>query len=198
MDHRHLPSSVVTPVFATTTGFEDDEVAAKGAHGGPDKAILCYSTAHYPKWREELALPMEPGGLGENLAVDGQDESTVCIGDTYRIGEADLQVTQPRLPCSTLARRWNLSTLVKIVRENKRSGWYVRVLREGRISVGDPIERLARPHPEWTVARTAEVHYSRERRNDEVREILAIPELSIAWKENLAKKQSLTDFRPQF
>ena len=64
---------------------------------------------------------------------------------------------------------------MKIVRENKRSGWYVRVLREGRISVGDPIERLARPHPEWTVARTAEVHYSRERRNDEVREISRSP-----------------------
>ena len=179
---------VTTPVFATKTGLAGDEVASKRVHGGPDKAILCYSISHYPKWREELALPMEPGGFGENLAINGQDESAVCIGDIYRIGEAELQVSQPRGPCSTLARRWNLPTLVKIVRANHRSGWYLRVLREGHIVAGDTIELLARSHPEWNIARTAEVNYSPTRSIDDARKLVSLPELSRAWKEDIGRK----------
>ena len=76
---------VAQPVFLTKTGFEGDEVAEKRVHGGPDKAALLYAAAHYPSWREEFAMPVEPGGFGENLSIEGQDETTVCIGDRYRM-----------------------------------------------------------------------------------------------------------------
>lgn len=179
---------VATPVYCAKTGFEGDQVADRRFHGGPEKAALCYAALHYPKWREELSLPMELGGFGENLCIEGQDESSVCIGDVYRIGEAEVQVSQPRGPCSTLARRWDRPDLVKVVRENHRSGWYIRVLREGKIAAGDGVELIARPQPQWSVARAAEVNYSRDRRLSDLRELANLPELSSAWKNDLRKK----------
>ncbi len=181
---------VAHPVFLTATGFEGDQVAERRVHGGPEKAALLYASAHYPKWREEFALPMQPGGFGENLSIDGQDESSVCIGDIYRIGEAEVQISQPRGPCSTLARRWNRTDLVKIVRENHRSGWYIRVLREGKIGMGDSIELIQRPNPEWNIARTSQVNYSRNRALSDLRELISLPELSNNWRSDLQKKLS--------
>ncbi|HEY3927432.1 MAG TPA: MOSC domain-containing protein [Candidatus Koribacter sp.] len=179
---------VSTPVFLTTTGFEGDEVAEKDVHGGPEKAALCYSLSNYPLWRAEHILDSSPGGFGENLAIDGQDESTVCIGDCYRIGEAEVQISQPRGPCSTLARRWNLPSLIKLVLQNHRSGWYIRVLREGNIAPNDSIELLSRPNPTWTISRAAEVNYSPQRTQQDLRELISLPELSVNWKYDLQLK----------
>ncbi len=179
---------VTTPLFLTKSGFEGDQVADRRFHGGPEKAALCYALSNYPRWHEEFSLPMEPGGFGENLCIDGQDENEVCVGDTYRIGEAEVQVSQPRGPCATLARRWGMPSLVKIVRENHRSGWYIRVLREGKIKAGDEVELLSRPQPRWTVARAAEVNYARNRDLKDLRELCELPELSKDWKKDLRKK----------
>lgn len=179
---------VTTAVILTRLGFQGDEVGNHQHHGGPDKAALCYAISHYHLWREEHILDGAPGGFGENLSIAGLDESTVCIGDTYRIGEAEVQVSQPRGPCSTLARRWNLPTIVKIVRENHRSGWYLRVLREGRIAPGDPIELLSRPNPTWTISRASEVNYNSNRTQSDLQELISLPELSAAWKQDLSKK----------
>jgi MOSC domain-containing protein YiiM len=175
-------------VFCTRTGFEGDRVANPRFHGGPEKAALCYAVSHYPKWREELSLPMEPGGFGENVCIEGQDETDVCIGDVYRMGEAEVQVSQPRGPCATLARRWAMPNLVKMVRENHRSGWYIRVLREGKITAGEEVELVARPQPKWTVARAADVNYSRDRELADLHELVELPELSKNWKADLRKK----------
>ncbi len=178
---------VSAAVFCARLGFEGDEVADHRYHGGADKAVLCYAAAHYPKWQAE-GLPAGPGGFGENLTIEGLDEATVCIGDVYRIGEVEAQVSQPRGPCSTLARRWERDDLVKIVRENHRSGWYIRILREGKIATGDAVELVSRPHPAWNIARVAEVNYSRKRKLDDLRELVGLPELSIAWKKDLGRK----------
>lgn len=179
---------VAEPAFLTRTGFHGDQVANVRVHGGPDKAALLYAISHYPAWRQELGLPMQPGGFGENLGIDGLDENTVCIGDSYRIGDAEVQVSQPRGPCATLARRWELPELVKMVRENHRSGWYVRILREGNIAPEDTLELAKRPHPQWTIARTAQVNYSRTRDLGDLRELIALPELSNNWRSDLQKK----------
>ncbi len=179
---------VESAVFLTKTGFVGDEVAAKDVHGGPEKAALCYPIAHYPQWRAEGVLDSGPGGFGENLAVEGQNEGTVCIGDVYRIGEAEVQVSQPRGPCETLARRWGRNDLVKLVRNNHRSGWYLRVLREGNVCAGDSIDLITRPQPAWTIARAAEVNYSNSRTFADLRELTELPELSSVWRRDLQIK----------
>jgi MOSC domain-containing protein YiiM len=174
-------------VFCTEIGFEGDQVGNRRVHGGPEKAVLCYAASNYAAWGREF-LGAEPGGFGENLCIEGLDEWAVCIGDLYRIGEAEVEVSQPRGPCETLARRWNRPDMVKLVRENHRSGWYLRVLREGKIRPGDAVELLAKPNPGWTIARTAEVNYSRERTAEDLRELMALEELSANWKSDFQKK----------
>lgn len=179
---------VTAPVLCTALGFDGDEVAERDVHGGPEKAVLCYAASHYPEWQKENSLGMGPGGFGENLCIEGQDETSVCVGDTYRMGEAEVQVTQPRGPCSTLARRWGRTDMVKIVMENHRSGWYIRILREGKIGPGDMVELIARPNPRWTITRAAETNYSSNRKLTDLRELIELPELSNAWKGDLGRK----------
>ena len=96
-------------------------------HGGPDKAILCYSADHYPHWKNLLNLTVFPyGAFGENLTIAGLDEQTIFIGDVWRVGDVQIQVSQPRQPCWKLAYRWKMPELPEWVIENGKSGWYVR------------------------------------------------------------------------
>ena len=118
-------------------GLEGDAVANTRVHGGPDQALLMYAASHYPLWRAEWNRDdVAPGAFGENLTVIGLSEADACIGDVLAVGGARLQVTQPRQPCATLARRHRIRDLVAVVQRNGRSGWYQRVLQEGYIEPG--------------------------------------------------------------
>ncbi|TMD55358.1 MAG: MOSC domain-containing protein [Chloroflexi bacterium] len=93
-------SPVTGPVFLGSTNVEGDRQADPRVHGGPEMAVLCYSADHYPYWRRELGIEeMGPGGFGENFTISGQDERSVCLGDVYEVGEAVVQISQPRGPC---------------------------------------------------------------------------------------------------
>src|SRR5690625_3104157 len=92
-------------LWLTKTGLIGDEVADKKVHGGPEKALFAYPVKHYDYWQKELQLEIDAGGFGENLVVEGADEFTTCLGDTYQFGEAIIQVSQPRQPCWKPARR---------------------------------------------------------------------------------------------
>jgi MOSC domain-containing protein YiiM len=143
----------VGPVLVGRTNLEGDGQADLVNHGGPDKAVLAYSADHYPAWRSELAKPDLPfGAFGENFTVVGQTEADVCIGDRWTVGEVRLEVSQPRLPCWKLARRWRIKDLALRVDRTGRSGWYFRVLAEGQVTTGQSWRLEERPFPDWTVA----------------------------------------------
>jgi MOSC domain-containing protein YiiM len=136
-----------------TTNLAGDGQADLSVHGGPDKAILGYASAHYPHWARDLGVELPAGAFGENLLIAGQDEDSVCIGDTYAIGSAVLQVSQPRQPCWKLASRWGVPTLPALVERSGRGGWYLRVVQAGELEAGDQVELIGRPQPDWTVRR---------------------------------------------
>jgi MOSC domain-containing protein YiiM len=144
-----------------------------------------YAAAHYPRWEQELGRSMEPGAFGENLLVDGLDEDTVCIGDVYEIGEVRLQVSHPRQPCATLARRHQILDMIAIVRKNARSGWYLRVLSQGSVEAGLSIRRLDHPNPEWSVRRAARAMLTRDRDPAEAAGLARCRGLSDEWRERL-------------
>lgn len=86
--------------LAGVRGFSGDEQADRKHHGGVEKAVCVYPVEHYEYWHEhlpELALPH--GAFGENLTTSGLLESGVSVGDVYELGEAIVQVSQPRQPC---------------------------------------------------------------------------------------------------
>jgi MOSC domain-containing protein YiiM len=127
-------------------------------------AVLCYAFDHYARWREELGLSeMAPGGFAENFTLAGQDERTVCIGDVYGVGEAVVQVSQPRGPCINISRAWERPDLLGRVEETGRHGWYLRVLQEGRVEAGLELRLLDRQYPGWSVRRAADIYRWRKR-----------------------------------
>ncbi|TWU57943.1 MOSC domain-containing protein [Rubripirellula reticaptiva] len=174
------------PVEMAPMGLVGDSVANTKNHGGRDKAVLCYAASHYEKWAAEFPeLGMSAGGMAENLTIAGIDETTVCIGDRYTIGNCVIEVSQPRQPCWKINRRWGNNTVLKRVTQTGRTGWYVRVIQGGTISAGDEVSLTAQPHPNWTVARAGEIMVDKTPGTDSIEALKNLPELSPEWKKDL-------------
>ena len=180
-------SPVSGPVFTGSLGLAGDAVANTKVHGGVDQAVLMYAGSHYPAWEAELGKPMGPGAFGENLTIEGATEETVYIGDVLEVGTVVFQVTQPRQPCATLARRHQVPDMIAIVRRNGRSGWYLRVLREGEVEAGQVVRLTDRPNPGWSVRRAAQAYLARERDPDAAAELGRCIGLSEGWRARLAR-----------
>lgn len=142
-------------VRATRLGLVGDEVNDTRHHGGPDRAVLFASRATYPVFEARLGRPLLPGAFGENLTVEGVADADVCVGDRWRAGGAEFEVSSPRSPCGTLARHLRDPDAVDAIGDPHRAGWYARVLVEGLVRAGDALALLARPNPAWTIARIA-------------------------------------------
>lgn len=140
--HKHPIASA----HAGPLGLAGDEQADRQNHGGPDKALCVYSFDHYPYWEQVLGQRLTPAAFSENLTVSGLHEANVHLGDVLRAGEALVQVTYPRTPCSKLARKRRRKDLPALIHANGYSGFYLRVLAPGRIAAGDALEVVA-PHP---------------------------------------------------
>jgi len=182
-------SSIPGPVLVSRASIVGDTQADRENHGGIDKAVLAYAASHYDLWRHELInVPWSHGGFGENLTIAGLTEENVCIGDVWSLGEAVFQVSQPRQPCWKLARRWRITELTATVVVNGRTGWYLRVLREGMIDAGQALTLVQRPQPDWSVARANEVMHHRKADRELARELSSLPELSPAWQTSLRKR----------
>ncbi len=177
--------AVAHPLWLGREGLAGDGVASRKHHGGPEKAVLCYADAFEALWAAELGLSLPPGALGENLRVEGLSDHDVCIGDTFDLGEARIQVSEPRQPCATLARRWGVPDLVARIWANGRSGWYCRVLQEGHLQAGQPVVRVDRPHPGWTTARVLQALRDG---GAEARAASALTHLSEGWRQKLAER----------
>ncbi len=176
-------------VWAGKLNLTGDGQADLDNHGGPDNVILAYDAAHYPVWRKILDLPnLSYGGFGENFTVEGFSDDTVCIGDTWRIGDVLLQVTQPRQPCYKLARRLERKQVVKEVVVRGWGGWYLRVLQEGSVSAGMPIELIERLHPDWPIRTAAFTMYNRLINPAPAAALATLPELSTRWKVELIEE----------
>ena len=170
------------------TNLEGDGQADLKNHGGPDKAVHMYPVEHYAFWRAERGLThMADGTYGENITTSGMDENTVCLGDEYAIGECVLQISQPRVPCWKPARKFGMADLARQVLATGRTGWYLRVLREGHIQAGDPIKLRARPQPLWTINACNNVMHPMRANLDATRGLASIPELAESWRHSLMR-----------
>lgn len=171
------------PRWLYTTHLEGNAQADTKNHGRPTQAVLLYAAAHYPSWAAALGRDdIGPGGFGENFTVEGLCEQTACIGDTYALGAALIQVTGPRYPCWKIERRWGLAGLTARVAESGRTGWYCRVLQEGLIEPGMAVEVVERPYPRWTIALVNDFAHGRNRDVVTARALAACPLLHEWWQ----------------
>ena len=167
-------------------GLVGDTQVDRRYHGGPDKAVNVYSVEHYPYWSERLGQTLTAGAFGENLTIQGLTESEVAIGDIYRVGEAVLQVTQPRQPCHKLSAKHDEPMLVKWVEQSGRTGFYLRCLEPGNVQAEDRWELAERCDPQFTISNCNRLRSDPLAHQTAVQQLLAIPALSEAWRTELA------------
>lgn len=130
------------PVWVGTLGLTGDAICDTENHGGPDQAVYIYGAPDYAWWEETLGRPLAPGTFGENLTISDFASAEYAVGDRLEIGDVVLEITAPRLPCVTLARRLNDPAFLKQFRAAERPGVYCRVPRAGPVAAGQPVALL--------------------------------------------------------
>ena len=195
--------AVTTSIFKTATtarvhigkhNVEGDEQTDLSVHGGFEKAVYAYPAEHYEFWRRELPDTDLPwGAFGENFTTEGLLEVDVFIGDRFRVGTAELAVTQPRMPCYKLAIRFDRLDIVKRFLESKRSGFYFSVSTEGHASAGDRIERVARDERALSVADVVALYTMDTPMQPLLARASDHPALPAGWREYFRKRMWAPD-----
>lgn len=176
-------------IWVGKTGIKGDGQYDLEHHGGPEKAVFAYSIENYSYWHKELGISeILPGGMGENLAMEHVTEETISIGDTFQIGEAVIQVSQPRQPCWKPARRFKIKNLALLLQSTGKTGWYFRVLQEGYVEAGQTFTLLDRPYPQWTIHKCNQIIHAKEQNFEEMKELADCEMLAPGMRATLAKR----------
>ncbi|MEU9284557.1 MOSC and FAD-binding oxidoreductase domain-containing protein [Streptomyces sp. NPDC048275] len=166
-------------------------------HGGEQRAVLVYQTQSYAYWRKVLERDdLELGQFGENLTVDGLADDEVCIGDRYRIGEAEFEVTQPRVTCYRVGMRLNEPRMASMLVAHHLPGFYLRVIHEGRVRAGDQITRTRTGEGALTIADTDALLYLPRPDPAKLRAALSIEALSPGWQQSFQDMSRRLDQPP--
>ncbi len=190
--------AVTTGIFKDPVGgrvrlrslnFDGDRQADLRVHGGPDKAVYAYPTEFYELWRRERPeLDFPWGRFGENLTTEGLVDGDVSVGDRFRVGTAELVVTQPRLPCYKLGIAMGRDRFVTEFLERDLLGFYLSVAREGEVETGDPIVPLARDPRAFRVTEVARL-FSVDRDDVEgLRRAAGLDVLPESWREHFRRR----------
>jgi MOSC domain-containing protein YiiM len=164
-----------------------DEQADRTVHGGPDKAVYAYAREDTDWWEEISGAELPNGVFGENLTTEGVDVSGAIIGERWRIGTVELEVCQPRLPCSKLGTRFGDMRMVKAFARASRPGAYMRIVTEGDLRQGDEITIVSRPDHGVTLAMTADAML---KDRSLAGKVLEAPQLSEELRRELRQNQA--------
>ena len=183
------------PVHIGELGIEGDEHVFE-LHGGPDQALLVYSSDHYSFWTDEYGLELPPvSAFAENLTVTGLTEDIVMIGDVFRIGGVTAQVTIARGPCYKIGYRYRDRRLPVVMQDLLIPGYMMRILETGYLQAGDEMRLIERQDGSVTVAEAARVE-SRDRDDWEAAAHLAsLPYAADALRRELAARVAERDRR---
>jgi MOSC domain-containing protein YiiM len=141
------------PVMMRTLNLDGDGQADLTVHGGASKAVYAYPSEHYGYWRRELpGVDLTWGMFGENFTTEGLLEEALYIGDKFRIGETEVMVTEPRMPCYKLGIKFGRADIIKRFLASRRTGFYFAVVREGMVGAGDAAELIGREQHKISVA----------------------------------------------
>jgi len=192
--------SVSTGIYKTPVGgrvmlrqlnLDGDRQADLTVHGGRTKAAYAYPAEHYGYWRTELpGVELPRGMFGENFTTEGLDESAVNIGDRFRIGGAEVLVTEPRMPCFKLGIKFGRMDILKRFLASGRTGFYFSVEREGEVGAGDEVELVGRDENNVTVADITRLYASDRGDFETMRRALAVEALPEKWRHHFRQQIS--------
>jgi MOSC domain-containing protein YiiM len=179
---------VDAPIFLGAEDVENDHVLDRRYHGGFDKACYLYSADHYSFWKNKYPAQLWQWGMfGENLTVAGLNESEIRIGDRFKIGEAEVQVSQPRQPCFKLGVRFGDQKVVDDFWMLPYPGIYVRVLQAGNVRVGDELVLIDRNTDSLPVSEVFSIFRLQRDNADLMRKAINDPFLAESCRKDIRK-----------
>lgn len=177
----------VTQAFLSKESFQGDGVAATEYHGGPDRAVCFYPVEHYAQWSKEFGRNIDLPTFGENISAPGMMEEDIYIGDIYRLGEAAVQVSQGRIPCSKISKNNDIEHLLKRVVETGYTGYFFRVIEEGMVYGDSDLKLLERQQDDISILKGNEIYFHRRKDLSAIETLLEVEGLAEAWKKDLKK-----------
>ena len=176
-------------VMVRTLNLDGDRQADLSVHGGPEKAVYLYPSEHYEFWKRELPDMNLPWGMfGENFTSVGMLETAINVGDTFRIGSAEVMVKQPRMPCYKLGIRFGRTDIIKRFLASERTGFYFSVLKEGEVAAGDEFELLQRNASGVRVVDITRLYSSDKENVELLRRAIETEALPNTWREYFQKR----------
>ncbi|MEV4127320.1 MOSC and FAD-binding oxidoreductase domain-containing protein [Nocardia sp. NPDC049707] len=178
-------SPVSGSVLVRKLNIDGDGQGDLNGHGGEQRAVLVYQIDSIRYWQHYFGhTGFEFGQFGENFTVEGLSDQEVCIGDRFWIGDAEFEVTQPRVTCFRVGMRLGIPTLAALLVAHHRPGFYFRVITEGRVQAGDRITRTRRGAHHMSVAAIDALLYLPDRDPNDLSTALDIPALSPGWQQS--------------
>ena len=185
--------AATSPLQLSREGFSGDVQADRRAHGGPEKAVHHYAAGNYRHLADRFpstASALVPGSLGENISNSAWDETSVCIGDIFRLGKAVVQVSQPRSPCWKINHKFGEPAMSQFIAEQGITGWYYRVLEEGRVAPDDVFELLEQPSPMVTLLRLWRARLAHRPDIEELTVLISAAGLTPGWVDRLSERRN--------
>jgi MOSC domain-containing protein YiiM len=179
------------PLHLGSEGFAGDEQADRRVHGGPDKAVHLYPAVHYERLAQafpEAASQLKPGSLGENISSPTLDESRVRIGDVFGLGEARLQLCQPRSPCWKIDARFGVDGMAAYIAERHLTGWYFRVLLPGVVALGATLDLVEPGDEGLNLAQAQQLWHSHRPTPLALRQLAATPGIAAGWQRKIVER----------
>jgi len=174
---------VDTPVMLRTLNLDGDRQADLTVHGGVNKAVYVYPSEHYGYWGAELPGVDLPWGMfGENFTTEGLLEEAVYVGDRFRIGETEVIVTEPRMPCYKLGIKFGRPDIIKRFLASRRTGFYFTVVRGGMVGAGDAIKLIGRGQRRISVADITRLYAFEKDDLKSLRRAIEVEALPENWK----------------
>ncbi len=190
---------VRTPLQLGFEGFIGDEQADRRVHGGPEKAVHLYPATHYARLAEkfpEAADRLQPGSLGENISSPTLDETQVRIGDIFQLGEARLQLCQPRSPCWKIDERFSVGGMAAFIAEQRLTGWYFRVLQPGTVAPDATLDLVESAADAATLAAAMTLWQTHRPNLDALRQLAATPGIAGGWQRKIVERLAWLEKQP--
>lgn len=174
------------PIYLEQENVRGDEVSDRRVHGGKYKACYLFSANHYPYWQNLYpSLDWTYGMLGENITVEGLDEKQLCVGDTYKIGKAKVQITIPREPCFKFAYKFGSEDVLQQFINHGYSGTYVKVLEEGDVKTGDTLTLIEKAENSISIYQFFELLYAEDKNKSHLNILLKSEVIPQRFKKRL-------------
>ncbi|WP_445490989.1 MOSC domain-containing protein [Niallia sp. 03133] len=174
-------------VLLTFDGFVGDEVANPTFHGGPERAVCFYPFEHYDQWEQEFGVKLSPPAFGENICTSGFLEKNTYIGDIFSLGNAVVQVTQGRIPCSIISKFNHVDSFLNRIVETCFTGYFLKVLEEGVVTADSSFTLMERKQQDISVWDATKLMLLDRENKEQIKKVMLLDALAVDWKNRFEK-----------